>query len=80
MVFLELQREIWGFSQVMTGNSGSLPCYPRELQSLFELCWGAGDCSRVTAGESGLNSQKRGNLKVLVELRQETLGSLELRR
>ena len=78
MVFLELQREIWGFSQVMTGNSGSLPCCPRELQSLFELCWGAGDCSRVTAGESGLNIRSRGNIEVFLELQQETLASLNM--
>ena len=37
MVFLELWRNVWGFSRVTTGNSGSLSCGPREVQSPFEL-------------------------------------------
>ena len=36
------------------GNSGSLSCWPREVQSAFEFLGGAGDCSRVTAGQIGL--------------------------
>ena len=55
VVFLELQREVSGFSRVMMGNSGSLSCCPREVQSPFELQGGERDCSRVTAWESGLN-------------------------
>ena len=38
-------------SGVMTGNSGSLLCFPREVQSPFELRGGAWDCSRVNAGQ-----------------------------
>ena len=34
--FLNLQREVWGFSRVMTQNSGSLSCCLREVQSPFE--------------------------------------------
>ena len=56
MVFLELQREVWGFSQVSMGNSGSLSCCLREVQSPFELPGGMWDNSRVTARELGLNS------------------------
>ena len=33
MVFLELQQD----SRVTTGNSGSLSCCPREVQSPFKL-------------------------------------------
>ena len=55
--FLELRQEVWRFSRVMTGNSGSLSCCPREVQSAFELRGGTWDCSRVMAGESGLNSR-----------------------
>ena len=43
--FLEFWREVWGFSRVTTGNSGSLLCCPREVQSPFELRGGAQDCS-----------------------------------
>ena len=35
----------------MTGNSGSLLCCPWKVQSPFQLRGGAGDCSRVTAGQ-----------------------------
>ena len=38
----------------MTGNPGSLSCCPREDQSPFELLGGAGDCSRVIAGQIDL--------------------------
>ena len=55
--FLELWRNIWGFSRVTTGNSGSLSCGPREVQSPFELRGGARHCSRVTAGESGFKTR-----------------------
>ena len=39
MVFLELWREVWGFSPVTTGKSGSLLCCPREV-SLHSICEG----------------------------------------
>ena len=41
VVFLELRWD----SGVMTENSGSLLCCPREVQSPFEFCGGAGDFS-----------------------------------
>jgi len=50
MVFLEL----WQDSRVMTMNTGSLSCCPREIQSPFELRGGAGDCFLVTAGHVDL--------------------------
>ena len=37
MGFFELQWDVWGFSRVMKGNSGSLSCGPREAESPFEL-------------------------------------------
>ena len=37
MVFLELRCEVWSFSRVTTGNSGSLLCGPKVVQSSFEL-------------------------------------------
>ena len=54
--FLLLQRDMWGFSRGMTGNSGIFSCGPREVQSPFELRQGAWHCSQVTAGESGLRT------------------------
>ena len=45
MVFLELQRD----SRVTKGNTGCLSCWPREVQSPFELQGRAGGCSRVSA-------------------------------
>ena len=71
MVCLELWREAWGFSSVTMGNSESLSCCLREVKSPFELQGPAPKSSRVTAGESGLNSHGRGNLKVFLELPQE---------
>ena len=41
-------------SRVMTGNSGSLSCCPKDVQSPFELLGGAGDCSRITAEQIDL--------------------------
>ena len=55
--FFELQLDVWGFSQVSTGNSGNLSCGPREVQSPFALRGGARQCSRVVAGVSGLKMQ-----------------------
>ena len=69
-----------GFVSIYDGELREPPVLPKRSPVSIRVARGAGDCSRVTAGESGLNSQRRGNLKVLVELRQETLGSLELRR
>ena len=56
MFFLELRWEVWGFSRFMTGNSGSLSCCPREVQSSFELQGEVPDRAQVTAGQEGLNS------------------------
>ena len=55
----------------LPGNSGSLSCCLREVKSPFKLQGRARECSGVMAGESGLNSHGRGNLKVFLELRQE---------
>ena len=60
-----------GFLCNTTGRSGSLLCCLREVKSQFELRVRAQECSGFTAGESGLNSHGRGNLKVFLELRQE---------
>ena len=68
MVCLQLQREAWGSSAGTTGSSGSLSCCLREVNSPFELLGRAQECSGVMAGESGLNSHGRGNLKVFLEL------------
>ena len=43
-----------GFSHVTTGNSGSLSCDAREVQSPFEFRGGVRHCSRVMEVESGL--------------------------
>ena len=51
MFFLELRWEVWGFSRFMTGNSGSLSCCPREVQSSFELQGEVPDRAQVTAGQ-----------------------------
>ena len=42
--FSELQRDVWCFSRVTMGNSGSLLCGPREVQSPFKLRGGARHC------------------------------------
>ena len=68
MVSLELRWEAWGSSPGTTGKSGSLSCCLREVKSPFELQGQARECSVVTAGESGLNSHGRGNLKVFLKL------------
>ena len=65
--------------RVTTGSQGE-SLVPREVQSPFELRGRGLDCSRVTAGESGLNAHSRVNLEVYLELRQDTLCSLELQR
>ena len=76
--FFELQQDVWVFSRVMTGNSGSLSCGPREVQSPFELRRRARHCSRVEAGKSGLKMRLSGNIEVFLELQQETLASLDI--
>ena len=50
VVFLELWREIWDFSQVTMGNSGSLLCCPREVQSPLELRGGVWDALESLQG------------------------------
>ena len=64
VVFLEL----WQDSRVTTGNSGCLLCWPREVQSPFELQGGVQHCSRVTVGESGLKTHWRKNLEVFLRV------------
>ena len=54
VVFLELGCDVWGFSRVMTGKSGSHSCGHRKVQVPFELLGGGRHFSRVTAGETGL--------------------------
>ena len=78
---LKLMGESRGLSRVVvgglgflcntTGRSGSLLCCLREVKSQFELRVRAQECSGFTAGESGLNSHGKGNLKVFLKLRQE---------
>ena len=80
MVYLELRQKDWGFSRVTMGNSGSLLCCLREVQSPFE-CKG----ERKIALESRQGNRasiciERGRkLEVLLKLQQENLASLELR-
>ena len=61
--FFELRQDVWGFSRVTTGNSGSLSCGPREVQSPFELRGGVRHCSPVTQEnwpQGALKSESRG--------------------
>ena len=77
---LALTGESPGLSQVAAGGLGFLCRYHRELREPLVLPQGsqvsiqvarpAQECSRVMAGESGLNSHGKGNLKVFLELRQ----------
>ena len=53
------------------GNSGSLSCCLSEVKFPFELQGRVRECSGVTAGESGLNSHGRANLKMFLEVWQE---------
>ena len=81
-------EESRGFSRVLAGSLGFLSSYNWELREppmlpqrspvSIPIAMGTWDSSRVTVGESGLNSRRRVNLKVFLELWQETLGSLEL--
>ena len=54
----------------MMGNSGSLSFWPREIQSPFESRGGAGNCSRVTAGQTDLIYGSVQNLRVPLQWRQ----------
>ena len=69
--FLEMRREAWDSFSGTPGNSGSLSCCLKEVKSPFELRGGVQDRSGISAGESGLNSDGMGDLKVFLELRQE---------
>ena len=50
--FFRAVARVWCFTRVMTGNSGSLSCGPREIQFPFELRGVAQLCCRVSEGES----------------------------
>ena len=67
----------WGFRRGTTGSSGRLSSGVREVRSPCAWRWGAGLCSRVMVGESGLKTRRR-TLKVFLGSQQETLGSLDL--
>ena len=61
-----------GFTlESLPGNSGNLSCCLGEVKSPFKLRGRARECSGFMAGESGLSSHGRGNLKVFLELPQE---------
>ena len=51
LVFLELQREAWGSSQVVKGTSWTCFCCLREVRSLSMLQGARRESSPVTAGE-----------------------------
>ena len=69
----------WGFRRGTTGSSGRLSSGVREVRSPCAWRWGAGLCSRVMVGESGLKTRRR-TLKVFLGSQQETLGSRDLSR
>ena len=69
--------ELWGDSQLMTGNSGSLSIWHREVQYPFELQVGAGDCSRVTAGQIDLIYGCVQKLRVPLQWRQGSRGCIQ---
>ena len=69
----------WGFRRGTTGSSGKLSSGVREVRSPCAWRWGAGLCSRVMVGESGLKTRRR-TPKVFLGSQQETLGSLDLSR
>ena len=73
VVFLELRRD----SRGTTGNSGSLSCCPREVQSPFELRGGAGDCSRITAGQIDLIYACVQKLRVPLQWRHGSRGCIQ---
>ena len=53
--FFRAAARVWGFSGVMTGNSGSLTCGPRDVLSPFYLRGGGRHCYQVTAVEWGIS-------------------------
>ena len=69
----------WGFRRGTMGSSGRLSSGVREVRYPCAWRWGAGLCSRVMVGESGLKTRRR-TLKVFLGSQQETLGSLDLSR
>ena len=73
VVFLEL----WQDSGVMMRNSESLSCWPREVQSPFELRGRAGDCSRDTAGQIDLILACVQKLHVCLQCRQGSGGCIQ---
>ena len=54
--FFRAVADVWVFYRLTTGNSGSFFCGPREVQSPFGMRGGAQDCSRITAGDTGLKT------------------------
>ena len=50
LVFLELQKDTWGSSQVTMGTSGTRSCCLRKVQSPCELRRASRDSSPVGAG------------------------------
>ena len=75
-----MMGESRGFSRVAAGSLGFLSSYNGELREppvlpqrspvSIPVEMGSVDCFGVMAGESGLNSCRRVNLKVFLELRQ----------
>ena len=75
-----MMGESRGFSRVAAGSLGFLssyngelrepPVFPQRSPVSIPVEMGSVDCFRVMAGESGLNSCRRVNLKVFLELRQ----------
>jgi len=69
-----------GFSRVVAGSLGFVSIYDGELREppmlpkrspvSIRVAMGSVDCFRVTAGQSGINSRRRVNLKVFLKLRQ----------
>ena len=71
-----MMGESRGFSRVAGGSLGFLSSYNGELRESpvlpqrspvsIPVAMGSVDCFRVTAGESGLNSCRRVNLKIFL--------------
>ena len=69
-----------GFSRVVAGSLGFVSIYDGELREppmlpkrspvSIRVAMGSVDGFRVTAGQSGINSRRRVNLKVFLKLRQ----------
>ena len=75
-----MMGESHGFSRAAAQRVGFLSSYDEELREppmlpkrspvSIRVAMGSVDCFRVTAGQSGLNSRRRVNLKVFLKLRQ----------